>query len=110
MAGRRHAQADHIPDLLGKGGIARHLEGAQAMRLKPVGFPDALDGSQADADGLGDGASRSMRGGAGRFRTGQCQYFGNHLRRQRRPAGLNAFTRQSCESLRFCIESAFMRL
>jgi hypothetical protein len=81
VAGWGHIQADHILDLLGKGRIARHLEGAQAMRLKPVRFPDPLHGPQTDTDRLGDSASGPMRGGARRFRTGKRKHFGDRLRR-----------------------------
>ncbi len=87
VTGRGHVQPHHILDLLGKSGIARQLEGAQPMRLKPMGFPNALHRSQADADGLGDRASRPMCGVARRFRARQCQHLRDGLGRQRRPAG-----------------------
>jgi hypothetical protein len=58
-------------------GILRQLEATQAMRLKLVSVPNALDRPQADANRLGDGApgpvcrvaSASEQGSASTFAT-----------------------------------------
>ena len=54
---RLHVKANHILDFFGKGGIVGLLKGAQAMGLKPMGLPDALDRAQADARRFGNRAS-----------------------------------------------------
>lgn len=43
MSWRRHVEADNILDFLGEFGIAGALESADAMRLKAMSFPQALD-------------------------------------------------------------------
>jgi hypothetical protein len=53
MGRRVHVEADDIFDFLGEGRIAGPFEGADAMRLQAVRFPDALDGAQRQADSLG---------------------------------------------------------
>src|SRR5512132_3813093 len=40
--GRVHVQADDVLDLLGEGRVVGALEGADAVRLQPVRFPDPL--------------------------------------------------------------------
>ena len=47
---RMHIEADDIFHLLGQSQVGGALEGAQAMRLQPVGTPDALHGVQRQAD------------------------------------------------------------
>jgi len=79
VAGRRHVKANHVLDFFDEGGIVGLLEGAQAVRLKAVGLPDALDRTQADADGLGDRPSRPMRGVSGRLGARQRQHFRDGL-------------------------------
>ena len=46
MGRRVHVEADDVFDLRGEGRIVRALEGADAVGLQMVGFPDALDGAQ----------------------------------------------------------------
>src|SRR5580658_11156241 len=43
---RMHVEADNVLDLFGEGGVGGTLEGAQAVRLEAVLFPDALDRAQ----------------------------------------------------------------
>ncbi len=51
--GRRvHGEADTVFDRLGEGGIVGALEGADAMRPRAVGLPDAPNRARADADGF----------------------------------------------------------
>jgi len=88
VAGRRHVKANHVLDFFHEGGIVGLLEGAQAMGLKAMRFPDALDRTQADADGLGDRPSSPMRGVAGRLGARQRQHFRDGLCRQGSLAGL----------------------
>ena len=86
--GRVHVEADDVLDLLGEFGIVGAFERAQAMRLETMRVPQALDGAQLDADGLGHGAAGPMRGFVGRLAAGQRQHFGDDLGRERRAAGL----------------------
>jgi hypothetical protein len=66
--GRRiEVKPDDVADLGRKGWIVRQLEGADAVRLKPVRTPDALHIGEADARRLGHGAPCPMRGLAGRL-------------------------------------------
>jgi hypothetical protein len=83
-----HVETNDILDLGDEGGVIRLLEGAEAVRLKTIGVPEALHGAQADADGLGHHAPRPMGGFAGRFGAGQGQNLGDDLQRQGRLAGL----------------------
>ncbi len=50
---RAGAEADNVGEFGGKAGIARALEGAQAMRLQVVRPPDALHRTRRDAGCLG---------------------------------------------------------
>jgi len=52
MRRRVHVEADDVFDLLGESRIIGPLEGADAMWLKAVRFPDALDCAQRQADRL----------------------------------------------------------
>ena len=88
MGRRVHVEADDVFDLLGEGGIVGSLEGAQPVRLQAVRLPDALDGAQRQADGLGHGPAGPMGRFAGRLAAGQRQDLGDRRRRQRLPAGL----------------------
>ena len=71
VLGRGHVQADDVLELGGKLGVARALEGADAMRLQLMARPDPLDRSQGDAGRLGHGAAGPMCGLARRFAAGQ---------------------------------------
>jgi len=51
MSRRVHVEADDILDLLGEFGIAGALEGADAMRLQAMRFPQSLDGAQRNYSG-----------------------------------------------------------
>ena len=88
MAGRRHVKANHVLDFFDEGGIVGLLEGAQAVRLKPMSLPDALDRTQADAGSLGDRPSGPMRGVSGWLGARQRQHFRDSLCRQARLAWL----------------------
>src|SRR5215211_5173886 len=60
--GRRiDVEADDVADLGRKGWIVRQLEGADAVRLKPVGAPDALHIGEADACCLDHGTPCPVR-------------------------------------------------
>src|SRR6266852_7827751 len=50
---RAGAEADNVGEFGGKAGIARALEGGQAMRLQVVRAPDALHRTRRDAGCLG---------------------------------------------------------
>jgi hypothetical protein len=64
------------------------------VRLKAMGLPDALHRAQADAGGLGDGASGPMRGVAGWLRARQREDPRHSLWLQRRLAWLAALITQ----------------
>jgi len=97
---RVHVQADNVFDLVSEGGVGGALEGADAVRLKAVGVPDALNGAQADTGGLGGHAAGPMGGLAGRFGAGQGQNPSDNFLRQRRPAGLaRLVTQQPVDAL-----------
>ncbi len=53
VSGRIHGKADDVFELLGKFGIAGAFERAQAMRLKAMSVPPALDGAKRDVEFLG---------------------------------------------------------
>ena len=86
--GRVHVEADDVFDLLRELGIVGAFECAQAMRLETMRVPQALDGAQRNADGLGHGAARPMGGFVRRFRARQRQHFRDDLGGERRAAGL----------------------
>ena len=73
-----------------KAGYGGTLEGAQAVRLEAVLFPDALDRAQRQADRLGHRPAGPMGGFARRFGAGQGQHLGHggggDRRFARRPA------------------------
>lgn len=71
-----------------KGRIGGRLEGADPVGLKTVCLPDALHRTQADADGLGDHATRPVRRLSGWLAARRRRDFGHGCRRQRFLAGL----------------------
>jgi len=80
--GRRvDIEADHVDQLGLEGRIAGALEGADAMRLKLVGLPDALHRAQREARGLRHGAPGPVRRLMRRRAAGQCDHPRHHLRR-----------------------------
>ena len=87
---RMHVEADNVLDHFGEGGVGGTLEGAQAVRLEAVLFPDALDRAQRQADRLGHRPAGPMGGFARRFGAGQGQHLGHggggDRRFARRPA------------------------
>jgi hypothetical protein len=91
---RRHVKANHIFDFFDEGGIVGFLEGAQAVRLKAMGLPDALNRAKADAGCLGDRSPGPMGGVSGRLGTRHRQHFRDRLYRQGRLAGLARFIAQ----------------
>lgn len=60
-------KADDIGEFLDEALVLRQFDRAHPMRGETVRFPDALDRTQVDADGLGHGAARPMGGFAGRL-------------------------------------------
>src|SRR4051812_13415825 len=70
MGWRVHIEADNVLDLGGEGGIVGLLEGPDTMRLQPMGLPDALDGTERNADGLGHQASGPVSDRPGRLGAG----------------------------------------
>ena len=88
-----HVEPDDVLDLLGEGGVVGALEGAQAMRLQPVRFPDALDGAQRQACRLGHGAAGPVGGLAGRLRAGERQHLGHGGGRHRALPGGRVLSR-----------------
>ena len=68
---RVHVEADDVLDLGGEGWVAGSLESSQTMGLEAMGAPDALNGTQRNAGGLGHRPSGPMGDGARRLRTGQ---------------------------------------
>jgi hypothetical protein len=63
MSGRVNIEADDIAQLFHEPRIVGQLEALHFVRLKAMGSPDALDGTGADADGIG----HLGRGPMGRF-------------------------------------------
>jgi hypothetical protein len=49
MGRRMHIEADNVLDLFSEGGVGGALEGAYAVRLQAMLFPDALDRAQRQA-------------------------------------------------------------
>ena len=94
MRRRVHVEADDVFDLLGESRIIGPFEGADAMRLQAVRFPDALDGAQRQADRLGHGSAGPMGRLAGRLALGQRQHPGDRRGRHRLPAGRPGFVAQ----------------
>ena len=94
MGRRVHVEADDIFDFLGEGRIIGPFEGADAMRLQAVRFPDALDGTQRQADSLGHGSASPMGRFAERLALGQRQHPGDRRGRHRLPAGRPGFVAQ----------------
>ncbi len=90
MGGRVHVQPDDVLDLGCEGRIVRPLEGADAVGLEPVRLPDALDGAQAQADGLGHRPTRPVCRRARRLRAGQGHDPLHRIRRNRGLARLAA--------------------
>ena len=64
-------EADRVAQLADKFGVLGKLELANAMGLQPMGAPDALDRTDADAGRLGHGRARPVRGLARRRCKGQ---------------------------------------
>jgi hypothetical protein len=64
-------EADHVAQLADEFGVLGKLELANAMGLQPMGAPDALDRTDADAGRLGHGNARPVRGLARRRCKGQ---------------------------------------
>ncbi len=94
MGGRVHVEPDDILDLFGEVRVGRPLEGAQAMRLEAVLFPQPLHGAKRNARSLRHGAAGPVGGGAGRLRAGQFQNPRDDLLRERRSAGLAGLVAQ----------------
>jgi hypothetical protein len=81
-------EANHVDQLVGELWIARPLERADPMRLKPMCLPDALYRAQRDSHRCGHGASGPARGLTPRLAAGQRHHARYRLGRQRRRAGL----------------------
>ena len=92
--GRRvHVETDDVLDLRGEIGVVRPLEGAEAVRLKPMLLPNALNGAQRNAHGLGHGAAGPMRDGARRLGAGQRQTLATILVESGARPGLRVLSR-----------------
>ena len=78
-----HVQTHDVFDLGGEVRVLGLLEGTQAMRLEMMSPPDALDGAQADANGLGHHAAGPVSGFTGHRSTGQRQNLRDGLQRKR---------------------------
>ena len=89
MGRRVHVEANNIFDLCGEGRVGGALEGAQAVRLEAVLFPDALDRAQRQADRLGHRPAGPMGSFTRRLGAGQRQHLGHgggrHRGSARRP-------------------------
>jgi hypothetical protein len=70
VSGRVHVKANDVFDFLGEFGIAGAFEGAQAMGLKAMSVPQALDGAKRNVERLGHRATGPVGGLAGRFGAG----------------------------------------
>ena len=77
MGRRVHIEADNVLDLFSKGGVCGALEGAYAVRLQAVLFPDPLDRAQRQANRLGHRPAGPMGGLARRLGAGQRQHLGH---------------------------------
>ena len=66
LVGWVQIQANHVRQLLDKGRIAGQFKGADAMRLQPMGIPDAGHRHVTDATLFGQGAGAPVRGVARR--------------------------------------------
>jgi hypothetical protein len=84
---RGHVETDDVFDLGGEGGVARSLEDSQTVGLETMGFPDALDGSERDAEGFGHCAAGPMGHRTGRFGAGLCDDPSDNGRSDRRRTG-----------------------
>lgn len=82
------AEANHVHHFLGELRILRELEGADAVRLKAMRLPDALDRAQADAGGFGHRPPGPMCDLARWFAKGEVDHTLDDLRRQGRLARL----------------------
>jgi hypothetical protein len=94
MGRRIDIKPDNVGQLGGKAGIARALEGAQAVRLQFVRPPDALYRTQRDAAGLGHRPAGPMGCLVQRFGAGQRHHPRRDFRRDRRLAGLAGLVAQ----------------
>jgi hypothetical protein len=88
MLGRVDIEADDVLELGGKLGIARALEGADAVRLEVVRSPDPLHRAQRDTGVSGHRPAGPVRGFAGRFGAGERHHPLHGLIAQGRFAGL----------------------
>jgi hypothetical protein len=61
VRGRIDVEPDDVAQSVNELGVFRQLELLDAMRLEPVGAPDALHGTDADADRVGHRHARPMR-------------------------------------------------
>jgi hypothetical protein len=88
VLGRIDVQPDDVRALGGKVGIARALEGADAVRLQVVGLPDTLHRTQGDAHVSGHRPAGPVGGFAGRLGAGQGHHLAHRGIAQRRLARL----------------------
>ena len=85
-----HVEADDVLHLLGEGGVLGALEGAQAMRLETVRFPDALHRPQRQAHRPGHGPAGPMGHFPRRLGAGERHDLGHDRQRHGRLARLAA--------------------
>jgi len=74
VCGRIDMEANYIPQFIDELRIVRELELANPVWLQPVGAPNALYRTDADANRLRHHGASPVRGFTGRI----CQRHGNH--------------------------------
>ena len=85
---RSDIETDHVSELGGELRVARPLEGAHAVRLQLVCFPDALHRAQRETGGLGHRPSGPVRRLARRVAAGQRHHASHEFGRDRQLTGL----------------------
>ena len=102
VLGRVHVKADDVLDLLDEIGIVGALERAQAMGLRSMRFPQALNGAQADATALAMARPVQCVASPGGSEQVSCR-SGDDLQGQRRATGLARFVAQQAVDALFGI-------
>jgi len=88
MGRRIDIEPNNISELVGKAGVARAFEGAQPVRLQFVRLPDALHGTQRDANRFGHCPAGPVSGFVRRLGAGHRDHARRDFRRDRGLAGL----------------------
>lgn len=73
VGGRVHIKPDDVLNLGGEGWVGGLFEGSDAMWLQAMRPPDALDGTETNADNFGHHAAGPMGGALRGWATGQRQ-------------------------------------